>query len=335
MRHASLIAVLCALPFAGCAFNQPCCDPCARVGGASASVPMPMPMPTPTPVRPRPFALYDGKDGAPTTLEAFLAASKDADLVAFGELHGHPVGAAMELKVLEGMAAGPRPVALAMEFLERDVQGAIDDYLAGRTTEAEFLKVARQGPAYAVTHRPLVEFAKARKFAVIAANAPRRLVTEYRKSEKSYADYVGTLTEADRGYLPAETTVATGPYLDRFTKLMGAERGPKLIKAQSLWDDAMADAIAAHRTAHPDARVMFVVGGFHVMGRLGTITKFKARRPDDRVAVLVMSQGTPPALEFDAEDRGEGDLILTVPPQPAPAAPAKTPKPAPTANPKP
>ena len=48
----------------------------------------------------------------------------------------------------------------------------------------------------------------------------------------------------------------------------------------------MADAIAAHRAAHPDARVLFVVGAFHVAGRLGAITKYVARRPNDRVAVL-------------------------------------------------
>ena len=30
--------------------------------------------------------------GAPSSLEAFLAASKDADLVAFGELHGTKIG---------------------------------------------------------------------------------------------------------------------------------------------------------------------------------------------------------------------------------------------------
>jgi uncharacterized iron-regulated protein len=333
MRHASLIAVASTLVLGGCACAQPCWSPCAPTASAAASMPMPTPAPAvpAVPAATRPFALYEGKDGSPTTLEAFLEASKDADFVAFGELHGHPVGAAMELKVLEGLAAGARPAALAMEFFERDVQAALDDYLAGKTTEAEFLKVARQGPAYPATHRPLIEFAKAHHLAVIAANAPRRLVTDYRKSDKPYADYLAALSATDRGFLPAETTVATGPYLERFTKLMGADRGSKLIKAQSLWDDAMADAIASHRAAHPDSRVMLVVGGFHVAARLGTITKFSARRPGDRVALLSMTQAEPPALAFDADERGEGDLILTVapfnPPPPPKPAPAKTPAP--------
>lgn len=292
---------------------------------------MPTTQPMPTPPAPT-FAFHDGKDGASTTLDAFLEAAKDADLVAFGELHGHPIGAEMELKTLEGLAKGARPVALAMEFFERDVQEAIDDYLAGKTTEAEFLKVARQGPAYPATHRPLIEFAKAHHVAVLAANAPRRLVTAYRKGEKAYADYLADLSTADRGFLPATTTVANGPYLERFTKLMG-ERGSKLVKAQSLWDDSMADVIATHRAAHPDARVLFVVGAFHVAGRLGTITKFATRRPSDRVALLVMSQGEPPALAFDPDDRGEGDVILTV--APVPTRPTPGPAAATTAAPMP
>jgi uncharacterized iron-regulated protein len=342
MRHASLIvAAAAALGLGGCVSASSCCDPCAPIVGASASLPSPTsaptPVPTPTPPAPaRAFALYDGT-GAPSSLEAFLAASKDADLVAFGELHGHLVGAEMQRKVLEAMAAGPRPVALALEFVERDVQGALDAYLAGRIPEAEFVKTARQGPAYATTHRPLVEFAKARRLAVIAANAPRRLVTPFRKADTTYAEYLASLPEADRGFLPVRATIATGPYLERFTKLMGDERGARLIRGQSLWDDAMAEAVASHRAAFPDARVLLIVGGFHVAGRLGTITKYTSRRPDDRVAVLVMTHGQSPALAFDPEDRGEGDAILVVVPQPPPAAPAKPAPPAPASvpNPKP
>ena len=336
MHLATPLAAASVVLFVGCAGVQPCCDPCARQVGVPAPSRAEIEPRPPTPARA--FVFHDGRDGTESSLDSFLAASRDADLVAFGELHGHPVGAAMELRTLEGMAAGARPVALAMEFFERDVQGALDAYLAGTSTEADFVKATRQGPAYPTTHRPLVEFAKARGLKVIAANSPRRLVTEYRKSDKAYADYLAGLAPADRALLPATTTVATGPYFDRFTRLMGGERGGKLIKAQSLWDDAMADAIATHRAVHPDVRVLLVVGGFHVAGRLGTITQFSARRPNDRVAVLVMSQGEPPALAFDPDDRGEGDVILTVAPvapRPAPAlaaparplAPAEVPKP--------
>jgi uncharacterized iron-regulated protein len=283
----------------------------APVAAYAAAAPAPVAPPAPaTPSRP--FALYDA-EGRPTTFEAFLEGSRDADLVAIGELHGHPVGADFELRTLTALAATGRPLALAMEFFERDVQQALDDYLAGKSAEADFVKATRQSPAYAKTHRPLIEFAKAKGIPVIAANAPRRLVTEYRKGEKPYAEYLSGLSEADRGFLPAETTLATGPYFDRWSKLMGPERGPRLLKGQSLWDDAMADAVATYRAAHPDHRVLLVVGGFHVAGRLGTITKYAERRPGDRVRLMVMSAGTPPDLAFDPADRGEGDLILTVP----------------------
>ena len=333
MRRATSIPVLFAILLTGCAGGQRWCEPCASITNTPVGAPRPTPpndsRTAPTPPA-RAYALYDGKSGAATSLETFLAASKDADVVAFGELHGHPVGAEMELATLQGMAAGSRPVALAMEFFERDVQGALDDYLASRTTEAEFLKIARQGPAYPTTHRPLIEFAKAHRVAVLAANAPRRLVTEYRKGEKTYTDYLAGLPATDRGFLPAETSVATGPYLDRFTKLMGGDRGSKLIKAQSLWDDAMADVIASYRASHPDARVMLVVGGFHVAARLGTISKFSARRPNDRVRLLVMTQGEPQALAFDPDDRDEGDAILTVARVAAPSAPEIAPTPTPT-----
>ena len=164
-------------------------------------------------------------------------------------------------------AANPKPSKVELErriaAADADLNRFVSPTLKRFSGEAEFLKLARQGPGYAKTHRPLVEFAKAHRLAVIAANAPRRLVTEYRKGEKSYADYRSGLSEADRSFLPLETTVATGAYLDRFTTLMGGERGSKLIKAQSLWVPAgerrlfaLVDDERKERPASTSARIV-------------------------------------------------------------------------------
>lgn len=66
---------------------------------------------------------------------------------------------------------------------------------------------------------------------------------------------------------------------------------------------------------------MLVVGAFHVVGGLGTITKYLERRPGDKVALLVMEHGEAPDFPFAEEDRGEGDAVLKVrPPEKAPPA---------------
>jgi len=321
MRLTLLTLFALALTTAGCAR--------ARPPGTRGGVP---PRATPEAVAPPDAVLRDGRTGIEVgriILDALLAGS---DVIAFGEYHDDPAGSRFESRLWERLTspdlAGARPATLAMEFLERDTQGDLDAYLAGTLTETEFVTRTRQGPGYPKAHRPLIERAKAIRRPVIAANAPRRLVTAYRKQEAPYAEWKAALPEADRAALPRNTTVIDDAYRANFVELMGAERGARIFKAQSLWDDAMAEAVADRRTAHPDERVLLVVGGFHVQGRLGTLTKYVERRPGDRVGLIVMGYGEGLDLALPADTRGQADLVLLVrkPPEPPAAPKAPTPK---------
>lgn len=264
--------------------------------------------------RPRDHALWTGKGQRMSTAQLHRAAAR-ADVVLFGEHHGHPVGSREQLAMLEYLADQKRPVALAMEFFERDVQGDLDAYLAGELEEAEFVKRTRQGKAYARSHRPLIELCKERGFPVIAANAPRPLVTAFRKSGEEYPEWLAQQSEADRANLPRSTSRPDDAYYQRFLQLMGPGRGPAFFRAQALWDDAMAEAIADFRKANPKHVVLLLVGTFHVSGQGGTLTKLRARRPGDRVFTLGMAAAATEALKPDQNDRGSADAVLLVAPR--------------------
>ena len=101
-----------------------------------------------------------------------------ADIVFVGEQHDDPATHRLELAILEGIARRRSAVVVAMEMFERDVQQSLDDYLASRIAEHEFLKASRPWPNYADDYRPLVEFAKARGWRTIAGNVPRRYASQ-------------------------------------------------------------------------------------------------------------------------------------------------------------
>jgi uncharacterized iron-regulated protein len=316
------------LILSGCTFhischsNRRCCPkPCGpRAPRAQPEAPVPE-IPGPTSM------LYNGADGSEAQLEETLAGWLDADLVAFGELHGNAVGAKTELQVLQLLAKGERPLALAMEFLERDTQPVVDAYLAGELEEMDFLKQARQSKAYPTSHRALIEFCKANQIPVIAANGPRKLVSGYRKSEGTYEEYLAGLTEEERATLPEETEELDDDYKARFLKLMGPKRGPTYFRSQSLWDDSMAASMVDFRAEHPNHRILFIVGGFHVTRGEGTITKYAMRRGKDDVRLIIMSMDNEKHLPFDEEEIGLGDLVLNVPqPKRKPMGKMKAPK---------
>lgn len=313
-----VLLLLAAPLLGGCVGRSGCCPqagaatwpgPTAAVGALPEAVEAVPEVPMPA-TPPASHALLDG-DGNDVAADAALKAALAGDVVAFGELHGHPVGAALELKLLQAMHASGRPVALAMEFFERDTQEALDAWLAGSLDDDAFLAATRQGKAYAKTHGPLLDYCKAHGIPVIAANAPRPLVKAYRKQEAPYAEWIASLTEAERATLPRSTSTPDDAYRETFMKLMGPKRGPSFFRSQALWDDAMGEAVADYRAAHPETAVLLVVGAFHVTRRLGTVTKLLERQPGDRVHVMVMKMAAS-ELNFDDSHRDAGDVVVLV-----------------------
>lgn len=171
------------------------------------------------------FRAYDGRSGRPLRFADVVQRCRGADVVLFGEEHNDVVCNELEAQLLSVLAAQPRPVALAMEFFESDTQAALDAYLARRIDEAAFREQARQGRAYVLSHRPLIELCRAGDIPVLAANAPRRLVRSFRTSDLAYAEFRQSLPPADQRWLPVRSAYLSGPYEKRFFEMMSAHEG--------------------------------------------------------------------------------------------------------------
>lgn len=284
------------------------------------------------------FAVYSG-DGRRLDWTAVVRSAQCGDIVLFGEEHYDPVGSQLQAQLLAALADTPRPLLLAMEFFERDTQASLDSYLAGRLAEPEFVKQTRQGAKYVTSHRPLIELCRAAGIPVLAANAPRRLVRAFGRAATDYAAFRAELPEADQAMLPATLEPLDGPYFERFLEAMqnhppasapatqagSAASAPaatasaparrpfdprRAFLTQVLWDESMAETIAARRRADPRRRTMLVVGAFHVADDGGTLQKLRARRPGDRIVTVVFrgAQQLPAALREG--DRGAGDFVI-------------------------
>ncbi len=263
-----------------------------------------------------PHRVYDAHHKRFSDFESLAAAAAASDIVFLGEQHDDPGTHRMELALLEAVARRRQPVILSLEMFERDVQPALDAYLGGTLSEAAFLRESRPWPNYASDYRPLVEFARAHGWHVVAADIPRRLASGVVTG--GLASITGR-TDSARAWAAADFQCEpSGDYFKRFVAAMGSHptgNGPilpmeNMYRAQCVKDETMAESIA---NAWRDGRGALVIqynGDFHSDFGEGTVARTRRRVPHARVVVI--SAVPVPSLDtLDAKPwRKQADWIV-------------------------
>lgn len=251
-----------------------------------------------------------------------LEAAHDSNLVLIGETHDDPVAHQMELLILASLHK-LGPCALSMEMFESDVQGVLDEYLAGMIDEDDFMKDARPWPNYVHDYRLLVEFAKEVSMPVIAANIPRRYVRAV--GREGPCTLTSSWPSSPFSWLPRLSMPAPSiSYLEHIQHVIGAvsplaslgqgcpctRRPNEFTSAVILWDSAMAHAISKQLSAQPERRVVHVCGSFHCERNLGIYEMLSHYRESTSTLVIAMYPEED-CHEFDeARHGGMADFVI-------------------------
>ena len=257
------------------------------------------------------------------------------DVVFYGESHGHAGVQLQETRLLRALYDRSPKWVLSLEQFERDVQGVLDDYLAGRIGERTLIEKGRAWTGYAASYRPLVQFAQMHHLPVIAAEAPTWAVECVGQWGTGILD---EFTPAERGELAADLHVTPGAYRDKFLAFMrgspthegGAAAAPapapapdaearagRSFAAQVVRDDTMAESIARALRKYPRYQVLQVLGSFHAEGFLGTVERLRLRDPQLRIAVIdALEVSDPRAPGFTADQARDGTALQLVYPTP-------------------
>jgi uncharacterized iron-regulated protein len=214
-------------------------------------------------------ARLDTAQGQALTFEQAVARVADADIVLVGELHTHPAIHLLQARLLAGLdemsQADGRALVLSMEQFSRADQPVLDAYLAGRIGESALIRDGHAWPNYQSDYRPLVEFAKAQHLPVIAANAPKPLVSCVGQEGAAWLD---KLPVNRRSQLARELTLGDDGYRQKFMASMhhgDADGNARRFAAQTSWDDTMAEhgglSGQASRQAHHAYRRQLPRGG--------------------------------------------------------------------------
>lgn len=289
-----------------------------------------------TPVDGRSVVMLAGDGSGPVEWDAVVKLAADAEVVLIGEVHGHRLGLAAAADLFDDILEASPDAVLSLEFFERDHQVAVDDYLAGITDEAGFASAAgRTKGNYPPGHARMLEAAKEAGRPVIASNAPRRYARLVRTDGFAKLD---ELTPEQQRLAAAPSSVPDTAYSDRFREVMSemvgshggdddepdpeadAEMIEGFLRAQTMWDETMADSInAGMRAGTP---VVHVVGRFHAEDALepggSGLADALGRRARRQVRVVTIMFMNVDAAEVREEDLGLGNFVVYVGASPTP-----------------
>lgn len=201
-------------------------------------------------------------------------------VVLLGEAHDSAEDHRWQLHTLTQLHVLQPKLAIGFEMFPRRVQPALDQWMAGALSEAEFLQRSEWEKVWGFDARdylPLFHFARMNRIPMLALNVERSLIEAVGKqgwegvpeAQKEGVSKPAAPGEAYRKMLRA--VFDHHPVKER-----GEAAFPRFMESQTTWDRAMAEVIAAHLKKAPDALVVGILGVGHVRNGHGVAHQLKA-----------------------------------------------------------
>lgn len=220
-----------------------------------------------------PVGAWSVPAGARVTAPEILGRAAQAQVLLLGESHDNADHHRWELQTVAALAALRPKLVLGFEMFPRRVQGALDRWVAGELSEADFLKAADWSVVWgyeSAFYLPLFHFARLNRIPMLALNVER--------------DFVRMVGAKGFAAVPAEKregviapAAASEAYLGRLFKSYTQHPDKKdpapartdpefqrFVEAQLVWDRAMAQALADAAARTPDALIVGVMGSQHI-----------------------------------------------------------------------
>ncbi|MBF0625648.1 MAG: ChaN family lipoprotein [Magnetococcales bacterium] len=248
---------------------------------------------------------------SPPQLWPELAARR---LVLVGETHDDPGHHALQLTVIRELARDGRATVVALEMFPRPLQPHLDRWGHGDLEESAFLDAVEWYFTWgfdAGLYLPILRHARDHGVPLLALNAPRELVSAVRELG------LDGLPEERRAGLPPiappprEYEISLHSVFQQHPMMAGRVDFGRFVAAQQVWDATMADALLEHLTAHPERRIVALVGSGHLLRGHGIPHQLRSRGWTDFATLL------PWSTDADWVPPDAADYAWGTPPPPA------------------
>ena len=252
------------------------------------------------------YQIFD-KKGKTSSYEKVLKASEKADVVLFGEYHDNSVVHWLQLEFTKDLAQ-KKDLVLGAEMLEADNQTQVNQYLKGEINQKQMDSSARLWKNYKTDYKPLVDFAKEKKFSFIATNVPRRYASLVFKKDLVALDSLSAQEKSWIAPLPIEFDINLPGYKSMMG-MQGGHAGEKMPKAQAIKDATMAYFINKNRKEN--SAFIHYNGTYHSDNFEGI--NWYLRKLDAGIKIVTIATVEQKDItKLEAEHYNKADFILVI-----------------------
>lgn len=252
------------------------------------------------------YKIFD-KKGKKSSYEKVLKASEKTDVVLFGEIHDNSLVHWLQLEFTKDLAER-KQLVLGAEMLEADNQKQLDQYLKGEINQKQLDSSARLWKNYKTDYKPLVDFAKEKKFSFIATNVPRRFASLVFKKDLVALDSLSAQEKSWIAPLPIEFDINLPGYKSMMG-MQGVHAGDKMPKAQAIKDATMAYFINKNRKEN--SIFVHYNGTYHSDNYEGINWYLRKLDADIQIVTIAMVEQKD-ITKLEAEHYNKADFILVI-----------------------
>lgn len=253
-----------------------------------------------------PYKIYD-RVGQEMSYSKMLSLTSKSDVVLFGEMHDNSIIHWLQLELTKDLAQ-KKNLVLGAEMFEADNQDELNNYLSGKINQKQLDTTARLWKNYRTDYKPLVEFAKEKKFNFIATNIPRKFASLVYKNGFQALDSLSSEQKSWIAPLPI-TYDAKLPGYKAMLEMDEMHSNENLPKAQAAKDATMAYFIS--KNLKPETTFIHYNGTYHSDNFEGInwyLTKYVPKVKIVTIATVEQDD----IVRFEKENQNKADIIIVV-----------------------
>ena len=228
-----------------------------------------------------------------TTLDRMVTYLAPSRIIYIGERHDRFAHHINQLQLIKKMHNAGYKLAVGMEMFQKPFQPVVNDYLAGRIDEYEFLKKTEYFSRWRYDYnlyKPIIDYLKQQNLPLVALNIYGEI------SRKVARDGIYSLSDNEKKHLPGSMDFSNERYRKDLNEvfLLHNEQGELtdfsyFLQAQILWDEVMAQCAQKFLTENPERKLVILAGNGHLRHKYG-IPERLYRRNHEPFSVVVQDE---------------------------------------------